>query len=136
MASTMYAMPSKLKSGRSENTTFSQRYSMLEWLEMQPGTNFQLITGQSTKSMPFVVAGMPTSKKTGFQMMAEFVNQRTSSNWTSNDASTRFKSWEKSLKVHQEAIKTLAGKSLCLEKKISKRILDCCLHLLLCPTRH
>jgi hypothetical protein len=91
--------PIKPKSGRSKNTTYAQRYAMLEWLEMAPGTNLKLITGQSTKGMPFVIAGLKTSKKAGFQLMADFVNERTSSNWSSSDASSRFKAWEKNLNL-------------------------------------
>jgi hypothetical protein len=71
--------------------------------------------------MPFVVAGMPTSKKTGFQMMAEFVNQRTSSNWTSNDASTHFKSWGKKFKSTSRSYQNPGGKKFMLGEKDFKK---------------
>jgi len=121
MTSSFTAMPLERKSGRSKNTTFAQRYAILEWLEMPPGSNFQLITGQSTKGMPFVVAGLKTSKTMGFKMMADFVNQRTASHWTAKDASSRFKSWEKKFKSTSRKYQNTGGKKFMLGERDFKK---------------
>ena len=117
MSTSKTSKPSKTKIGRTQNTTLFQRYAILDWLEMPPGSNFQLITGQSTKGLPFVVAGVKTSKKAGFQMMADFINERTSSNWTSEDASSRFKSWEKLFKSTTRKYFSSDGKKFMLREK-------------------
>lgn len=89
---------SKMITGRGGNTTYQQRVRMLEWLEMPPGHNFMLITGQAQKNLNSVVAGAKLKKKDAYDEMADYINQQCCTNWTSKDTKSRFESYLKTYK--------------------------------------
>jgi hypothetical protein len=103
--------------GRGENTTFGQYSAILEWLEMGNGENFRLITGQATKGMNIVIAGTKTKKRDGFANMAQFVNEKCKSNWSADNAESRFKSWFKKYITTKRKFEDNSGAKYCLTDK-------------------
>ena len=101
-----------------ENTTKEQYWAILEWLEMGSGENLKLITGQSTKDVRNVIAGLKTKKVDGYKSMAIFVNARCgnvgSSKWTTQNATSRFKSWLKKYTVTRRKLDDNSGPKYCL----------------------
>jgi hypothetical protein len=109
--------------GRGENTTFGQYSAILEWLEMGNGENFRLITGQATKGMNIVIAGTKTKKRDGFVNMSQFVNEKCKSNWSADNAESRFKSWFKKYTTTKRKFEDNSGAKYCLsDKDIQKGI--------------
>jgi hypothetical protein len=108
--------------GRGENTTREQYWAILEWLEMGSGENLRLITGQATKDLRNVVAGLKTKKVDGFKDMAAFVNRKCNSTWSTDNATSRFKSWLKKYTTTRRKLNDNSGAKYCLSDSDIKKV--------------
>ena len=100
------AKSSAAKPGKGSKTSYYQYLAMVEWLEKEPGKNFNLITGNATSTLPGVVAGTKLKKKDAYEQLALFVNQRCSTGWDLKNAEARYVSY---LAKYKEVSRALAN---------------------------
>ena len=79
---------------RGIKVSFQQKAAMNMWVSVP--VNFNLLVGKPTTGMNGVVAGSKLKKKDAFSNMADFVNGKCGTNWSSKDAETRWRSHYKS----------------------------------------
>jgi len=104
----------KEKHGRGQKTTHYQYIAILEWLEMEPGNNFKLITGDAQSSLTMVIAGTKLTKKYGYESLADYVNQKCGTSWTYENAEARYKAYLKLYKEVSRAYRNPGEEKYCL----------------------
>ena len=104
----------KEKHGRGQKTTHYQYIAILEWLEMEPGNNFKLITGDAQSGLTMVTAGAKLTKKYGYESLADYVNQKCGTSWTYENAEARYKAYLKLYKEVNRAFRNPGEEKYCL----------------------
>lgn len=87
---------------RGARTSYYQKEAIVQWLEMEPGDNFKLITGGATKDMKHgVVAGKELTQARAFEHLADYVNSVAKANtevWNSKRAENSYRAMLKNYK--------------------------------------
>jgi hypothetical protein len=96
--STKVKADEKVKGGRGVKTTYFNFVAMVEWLEVEPGNNFRLVTGDASSTMTTVIAGAKLKKRDAYVAIADWVNQKCSTKWTCESAEARYKAYLKQYK--------------------------------------
>ena len=104
----------KEKHGRGQKTTHYQYIAIVEWLEMEPGNNFKLITGDAQSGLTMVIAGTKLTKKYGYESLADYVNQKCGTSWTYENAEARYKAYLKMYKEISRAYRNPGEEKYCL----------------------
>ena len=109
----MPAVVSASKSaGRGKSTTYGERCAILEWLEIPE--NLAIINGNATKDLKMVTAGAKVNKATAYCSLAAYVNNKTGSNWTGENAKSRLAAWMKIFKETSRDYENSGGAKYCL----------------------
>eukprot|EP01036_Dinobryon_divergens_P033465 gene33465-43251_t len=108
------------KRSRGPKTTWIQYAAMVEWLEVKQ--NFNLLVGAATSTMKTgTVAGAKLTKKSAYESIADFVNQKCSTNWTVSNAEFRVKNYIKVYKLTKRAQLNPGGEKYNLGPKDFKK---------------
>ena len=88
--------PLTSKRSRGKSSSWPQLAAMVEWLEKKE--NFNLVTGKATSGMKGTQAGAKLTKKSGYSDLAEFVNTKCGTKWTSKNGESRYRAYVKKYK--------------------------------------
>jgi len=99
---------SKPRQQRGPRTSWSQYSAMVGWLKTE--TNFALITGGAQSKLKGVQAGAKLKKKDGYESLASWVNERCGTNWSTDQAASRYEAYLKLYKKTKAELLDVTGK--------------------------
>ena len=102
------------RAGRGKSTTYGERCAILEWLEIPE--NLAIINGNATKDLKIVTAGAKVSKASAYASLAAYVNNKTGSTWTADNAKSRLAAWMKLYKETSRDYENTGGAKYCLNE--------------------
>ena len=101
-----------------------------EWLEIEPGNNFKLITGDAQSGLTMVTAGAKLTKKYGYESLADYVNQKCGTSLGFDFTSTL--PFTRHSLVSYSTCTLCSNVLICAQAQLSKLLLICAHRLTFC----